>query len=463
MNTKKLLIYIGILAGLVIILLFVFKSNSGNAIEVSVEKAKSRDITETVSANGKVQPEVGVKISSDVSGEIMELVVKEGGKVEKGDLLVKINPVIYQSMVDRMVASLNMSRANFENAKAHLAQSKANEVNLEAIFNRNKKIFEQGAISQADMDASRAAYEGSKADVEASEENVHAAEYTIQSSEASLKEATDNLAKTKIYSPVSGTITKLNVEKGERVVGTAQFAGTEMMTIADLNAMEVNVDVNENDIVRIHNSDTAEIQVDAYTNRKFKGIVTEVSNSANTVGVSTDQVTNFTVKIRILAVSYKDLMDAKNLHLSPFRTGMSATVDISTKSVKNVLAVPIQSVTTRTDSSELDKKNAALAKEQGNDEGEMVVKNSKDKQGKSSSEEVKPEECIFIYVKGKAVLAKVKTGIQDNNYIQILSGMKEGDEVISAPYTAVSKQLKNGSKVDKVDKDKLFKNKAKAN
>jgi HlyD family secretion protein len=376
---------------------------------------------------------------------------------------VKINPVIYQSMVDRMVASLNMSRANFENAKAHLSQSKANEVNLEAIFNRNKKIFDQGAIAQADMDASRAAFEGSKADVEASVENVHAAEYTIQSSEASLKEATDNLAKTKIYSPVSGTITKLNVEKGERVVGTAQFAGTEMMTIADLNAMEVNVDVNENDIVRIHNADTAEIQVDAYSNRKFKGIVTEVSNSANTTGVSSDQVTNFTVKIRILALSYQDLMDAKNLHLSPFRTGMSATVDICTKSVRNVMAVPIQAVTTRSDSSANDKKKAALEKNQANDDGEMVVKNTKDKQGKTSTDEVKPEECVFIYVKGKAVLVKVKTGIQDNNYIQVLSGLKEGDEIVSAPYTAVSKLLKDGSRVEKVDKDMLFKNKAKSN
>ncbi len=463
MNTKKLLIYIACLAVVMTVLLIIFKSGSGNAIEISVEKAKKKDITETVSANGKVQPEVGVKISSDVSGEIMELVVKEGGKVEKGDLLVRINPVIYQSMVDRMVASLNMSRANLENAKAHLAQSKANEINMESVFNRNKKIFEQGAISQADMDASRASFDGAKADVEASEENVHAAEYTIQSSEASLKEATDNLAKTNIYSPVSGTITKLNVEKGERVVGTAQFAGTEMMTIADLNAMEVNVDVNENDIVRIHNADTADIQVDAYSNRKFKGIVTEVSNSANTTGVSTDQVTNFTVKVRILATSYQDLMDQKNSHLSPFRTGMSATVDIATKSVKNAIAVPIQSVTTRSDSTESDKKNAALAKQQNKNEDEMVVKNANDKEGKNNSKEVKPEECIFVFVKGKAVLVKVKTGIQDNNYIEVLSGLKEGDEVISAPYTAVSKLLKDGAKVEKVDKDMLFKNKAKAN
>jgi HlyD family secretion protein len=458
MSTKKLLIYIGSLSVIVIILLLVFKSGTGSAIEIAVEKASSRDITETVSANGKVQPEVGVKISSDVSGEIVELAFKEGAKVQKGDLLAKINPVIYQSTVDRMAASLNMSKANLENSKARLAQSKANEANIESTYNRNKKLFDQGAISQSDIDASKAAYEGAKADVEASEENVHASLYTIQSSEASVKEATDNLAKTNIYSPVSGTITKLNVEKGERVVGTSQMAGTEMMTIADLNAMEVNVDVNENDIVRIHNSDTADIEVDAYNNRKFKGIVTEVSNSANTTGVSTDQVTNFTVKIRILSASYQDLMDARNLHLSPFRTGMSATVDIRTKSVKQTLSVPIQAVTTRSDSSASDKQKP---EQRNGDDEAIVVKDSKDKTNQKSNGDVKPEECIFVYDKGKAVMLKVTTGIQDNSYIQVLTGLKEGQEVISAPYTAISKLLRNGSKVTKVDKDQLFKNKAK--
>ncbi|HEV7232038.1 MAG TPA: biotin/lipoyl-binding protein, partial [Bacteroidia bacterium] len=224
MNTKKLLIGIGALTVVMVILLFVFKSGSGGAIEISVEKAKKRDVTETVSANGKVQPEVGVKISSDVSGEIVELAIKEGAKVQKGDLLVRINPVIYQSTVDRMAAALNMSKAQLENSKARLAQSKATEANIESTYIRNRKLFEQGAIAQSDMDASKAAFDGAKADVEASEENVHAALFTIQSSEASLKEATDNLAKTNIFSPVSGTITKLNVEKGERVVGTSQMA-----------------------------------------------------------------------------------------------------------------------------------------------------------------------------------------------------------------------------------------------
>ncbi|MFI5148785.1 MAG: efflux RND transporter periplasmic adaptor subunit [Bacteroidia bacterium] len=455
MNTKKLLLYVGIPAVVIIVLLAVFKSNSGVTTSIAVEKAILRNITETVSANGKVQPEVGVKISSDVSGEIVELPFKEGAKVQKGDLLARINPIIYKSAVDQMQASVNMARAQYENSKARLAQSKANEANLEAVYMRNKKLFDQGAIAQSDIDASKAGYEGAKADVEASEESVHAAEFTVKSNEASLKSATDNLAKTNIYAPVSGILTKRNVEMGERVVGTSQMAGTEMMTIADLNAMEVNVDVNENDIVRIHNSDTAEIEVDAYHNRKFKGIVTEVSNSANTTGVSTDQVTNFTVKIRILAFSYVDLIDARTPQLSPFRTGMSATVDIRTKSEKNVLSVPIQSVTTRSDTTGKGKGKKNV------DEDELVVKDSKDKTDKKTPEELKPQECVFVYDKGKAKLRKVKTGIQDANYFQIIDGLKEGEEIISAPYTAIAKSLKDGSKVEKVDKEMLYKNKDK--
>ncbi len=457
MNTKKLLLYVGIPALAIIVLLILFTSSAGITTDVVLEKAANRDITETVSANGKVQPEVGVKISSDVSGEIVELPFKEGAKVQKGDLLVRINPVIYQSTVDRMAASVNMSRAQLENSKARLLQSQASEANLESVYVRNKKLFDQQTISQSDFDAAKASYEGAKADVEASEENVRAAEFTVKSSEASLKEATDNLAKTNIYSPVSGTITKLNVEKGERVVGTSQMAGTEMMTIADLNAMEVNVDVNENDIVRIHNADTADIEVDAYHSRKFKGIVTEVANSANTTGVSTDQVTNFTVKIRILSVSYQDLMDARNPHLSPFRTGMSATVDIRTKSEKHVLSVPIQSVTTRSDSAETGKDK----KKQNNDDEELVVKDEKNKEEKKTLDELKPKECVFVFNNGKVQLRKVKTGIQDANYFQILDGLKEGDQVVSAPYTAISKTLKDGSKVKKVEKEMLYKNKEK--
>lgn len=443
---KRILLIIS--AGLFALTAVIFiKSCSGSSeLKVATEKADERYIIETVSANGKIQPEVQVKISSDVSGEIVELPVKEGQRVKKGDLLVKINPDIYLSALDRMGATLNSSKANLANARARLAQVKAQFVNVEASYNRNKKLFDQGAISQADFDASKAAYEGARSDVDAAQETVNASDYNVRSTEASLKEANDQLSKTSIYAPVDGTISKLNVEQGERVVGTAQMTGTELLIIANLNEMEVSVDVNENDIVSVHLNDTSLIEVDAYLDRKFKGIVTEIANSANTSGMSTDQVTNFTVKIRILQQSYKDLV--KEGQTSPFRPGMSATVDIQTKFAKDALSVPIQAVTTRTEKKEEEEKT-----DKG--EGKVVVTDERDKKAKKE-EEIKPEECVFIYADGVAKMVKVKTGIQDNNYIQITEGLKKGQEVITAPYNAVSKQLKDGEQVKKVDKDELF-------
>jgi HlyD family secretion protein len=443
-----------IIVGIVVLIVAITlkKCTSSDSISVATEIAAKRSITELVSANGKIQPEVEVKISSDVSGEIVELYVKEGDQVKKGDLLCKINPLIYESNSSRMVATLNGAKANLANAKARLEQTKASFVNTETTFNRNKKLFEQGAISQADFDASKAAYEGAKADVKAAEESVNASEYNVKSTEASLKEANDNLAKTNIYSPVNGTVSKLNKEKGERVVGTAQMEGTEIMRLANLNEMEVSVDVNENDIVRVHFNDTAQIEVDAYLGRKFKGLVTEIANSANTTGVTAEQVTNFTVKIRILQESYLDLM-AENNNRPPFRPGMSATVDIQTKRVNNVITVPIQSVTTRTDSSAFEMKKMEQSDEEN---GEIVVKNEKDKSMEVDKSQLKVEECVFILVDGVAKKITVKSGIQDNNYIEIKSGIKEGDEVISAPYSAIAKQLKDGMKVSKVAKEELF-------
>ncbi|MBL7884857.1 MAG: efflux RND transporter periplasmic adaptor subunit [Bacteroidia bacterium] len=443
-----------IIVGVVLTLLIVMLKNSGSkAINVATEKASKRSITELVSANGKIQPEVEVKISSDVSGEIVELYVKEGDQVKKGDLLCKINPLIYESNSSRMVATLNGAKANLANAKARLEQIKASFLNTETTYNRNKKLFDQGAISQADFDAAKAAYEGAKADVRAAEENVNASDFNVKSTEASLKEANDNLAKTNIYSPVNGTVSKLNKEKGERVVGTAQMEGTEIMRLANLNEMEVSVDVNENDIVRVHFNDTALIEVDAYLGRKFKGIVTEIANSANTTGVTAEQVTNFTVKIRILQESYLDLL-AENNNRAPFRPGMSATVDIQTKRVTNAITVPIQAVTTRADSSAVEGKNIGT-QDNDSEEGDIVVTDSKERV-EDISTLIKIEECLFFYVYGKAKMVKVKTGIQDNNYIQIVSGINDGDEIISAPYSAISKQLKEGLEVNKVDKSELF-------
>ncbi len=450
----KKVIWIIIIGVVILVSVVMLKNCSGSkALSVTTEKAQKRSIIETVSANGKIQPEVEVKISSDVSGEIVELYVKEGDQVKKGDLLCKINPLIYESSLNRMQATLNGAKSSVANSKARAEQVKANFSNLESAYNRSKKLFDQNAISQSDFDAAKAAYEGAKADVKGAEDNVDASEYNVKSTEASLKEASDNLAKTNIYSPVNGTVSKLNKEKGERVVGTAQMEGTEIMRLANLKEMEVSVDVNENDIVRVHNGDTSLIQVDAYMDRKFKGIVTEIANSANTTGVTAEQVTNFTVKIRILQESYSDLFNADKTN-APFRPGMSATVDVQTKKADNVVTVPIQAVTTRADSTLFKKKNPNKKEEEGPDG--IVIKDDKNKSNDETKETIKIDECVFLLVDGKAKMVKVKTGIQDNNYIEIKEGVKDGDELISGPYGAVSKVLKEGSEVKKVDKSELF-------
>lgn len=449
----KKIIWIISIGVVILIAAFSLKKCSGNKeISVATETAQRRSIVESVSANGKIQPEVEVKISSDVSGEIVELFVKEGDQVKKGDVLCKINPLIYESNLSRMVATLNGAKANLSNSKARLEQIKASFANIEASYVRSKKLFEQGAISQSDFDIAKAAYDGAKADVKGAEENINASDYNVKSTEASLKEASDNLAKTTIFSPVNGTVSKLNREKGERVVGTAQMEGTEIMRLANLNEMEVSVDVNENDIVRVSSGDTALIEVDAYIERKFRGIVTEIANSANTTGVTAEQVTNFTVKIRILQESYQDLI-AVNKSSAPFRPGMSATVDIQTKKAESIITVPIQSVTTRSDSTGFKEKEM---EKKDDTEGDIVVQNVNDSDKKNLKETIKVEECVFLYNDGVARMVKVKTGIQDNNYIEIKEGVKEGDDIISGPYSAIAKQLKEGEKVKKVDKTELF-------
>ncbi len=450
---KKPLILIG--SGIIILFTIIaIKSctNSG-AVEVTVEKVQRRTIIETVSANGKIQPEVQLKISSDVSGEVVEMMVKEGDHVNKGDLLVKIKPDIYQSAVDRASAAVSSSQSNIETAKAQLSQVKAQFANAEASFNRSKKLFDQGAVSQADFDNAKASYESAKAQVESAEEGIKASMFNVTSAQASQKEAVENLNKTSIFAPVGGTVSKLSKEKGERVVGTNMMEGSEIMTLANLNEMEVSVDVNENDIVRVHMNDTADIEVDAYLDRKFKGIVTEIANSANTSGVMADQVTNFTVKIRILQESYKDLMDPKDPNMSPFRPGMSATVDIHTKSAPNVLSLPIQAVTTRSDSTV----NAKDEKKENRDDyGAKVVDEKKEKiEAAKTSKDLKPQECVFVFKDGKVTLQKVRTGIQDNLAIEIIEGLKEGDEVVNGPYNAVAKLLKNGMEVKKSEKSDI--------
>jgi HlyD family secretion protein len=424
--------------------------------QVATEKSEKRTIVETVSASGKIQPEVEVKISPDVSGEIVELTVKEGDHVTKGQLLAKILPDIYQSAVERMVASVNASKANEANAQSRLAQAQSQFEKEKLLYNRNQKLFEDKLISASDWETIKSAYEVATAEVEAAKQNVSASQFNVGSTEASLKEANDQLKKTTIFAPVDGTISKLVVEKGERVVGTSQMAGTAMMSLANLNEMEVSVDVNENDIVRVNVGDTANIEVDAYRGRKFKGIVTEVSNSANILGTNIDQVTNFTVKVRILRESYQTMRDSLPAGKSVFNPGMSATVDIMTKKAYDIVSVPIQAVTTR-DTTDKGKKMTAGDKKGGEDMEEMdKVKVVENKKEDVKDEKEKKTECVFVVENGKVKLQPVKVGIQDNNYIEIKEGLKDGQQVVSAPYSAISRFLKDGDVIQVVKKDKLY-------
>ncbi|MDP4280702.1 MAG: efflux RND transporter periplasmic adaptor subunit [Bacteroidota bacterium] len=440
----------GIILIILIILAFAVRNHRDIGLKVATEKVSKRTITQTVSANGKIQPEKDVKISPYISGEVVELTVKEGDQVKAGDLLAKIDPEIYVSAYDQSVASLNTQKANEANAKARFSQASSQFENAHLNFDRQKKLFDQNVISQADFDQAKSSFDVAKAQMDAAQQDIRANNYMVKSAEAAEKRAKEDLTRTAIFAPNDGTVSKLNVEKGERVTGASQFSsGTEIMRIANLNEMEVQVEVSENDIVRVSLGDTALIEVDAYMNRKFKGIVTELATSANTTGTSVDQVTNFNVKIHIIKDSYKDLLDPKKPDYSPFRPGMTATVDIQTETARNVISLPIQAVTTRVEKDTLEKYNKKNKKtaEQGEDQVEMI---SSKKQGGEI------QECVFVLSDGKAKKVNVKTGIQDNTYIQILNGLKEGDEVIVSPFTVVSKTLKNGDKVKKVDKKDLF-------
>jgi HlyD family secretion protein len=437
MKSKKVLRYVIIIAIAFIILAIIGKKvgwfGKEEIVKVAVEKAQIRRITETITANGKVQPETEVKISPEVSGEIVELNVIEGDNVKKGKLLVKIKPDTYISGRDRAAAALSSQ-------KSRLAQAEAQFVQSELSYNRNKTLWEQKAISESEYENALASYKVAMAELES-------AKYSVKSAEASLNEAQEQLVKTNIYAPMTGTVSMLNVELGERVVGTSMMAGTELMRIADLNRMEVKVEVNENDIVRVALNDTAIIEVDAFLGEKFKGIVTEIANSANTTGLATDQVTNFDVKVFLLASSYKHLIDEG--YKNPFRPGMSANVDIQTETKDSVITIPIQAVTTRADSA------MASKSENRNAETEFTAESS-ESGSETSADDQEAQEVVFLVKDGKAVIKKVKTGIQDNTNIEILEGVEPGDEVITAPYTAISKKLENDDPVEVVKKEDLF-------
>ena len=434
----------------IIVVIAVLKGRRNEGIKVTTEKVARRTIIQTVSANGKIQPEKDVKISPYISGEVVELYVREGDQVKMGDLLAKIDPEIYVSAYDQAVASYNSQQANTANARARLSQMKAQYENARLNYDRQEKLFKQSVISQADFDQAKSGFDVAKAQVDAAEQDVKAGEFMVKSSDAALKRAKEDLTRTAIFAPNSGTVSKLSVEKGERVTGASQFSsGTEIMRIANLNEMEAQVEVNENDIVRVKMGDTALVEVDAYLNRKFKGLVTEIATSANTTGVSVDQVTNFNVKIHLMKDSYADLLNPKKPDYSPFRPGMSATVEIQTETAKDALTLPIQAVTTRAEKDTLGKQTAKKKQKESSDDNDFEFVGA-------SKKTAELQECVFLFEKDKAIKTDVKTGIQDNTYIQILSGLKEGEEVIVGPYSAVSKLLKDKDKVIKVDKKDLF-------
>jgi len=451
-SKKKIWIIIAVVAVVALIVVAVIvKGKRSEGTKVATEKVLKRTIIQTVSSNGKIQPEKDIKISPYISGEVVELYVKEGDQVKKADLLAKIDPEIYISQFDQSEAALNTQKANLANSKARLAQVKAQFENARLTFERQEKLYKENVISKAEYDQSKAAFQVAQAQVTAGEEDIKASDFMVKNSEAAMKRSKEDLTRTAIFAPNDGTVSKLSVLKGERVTGASQFSsGTEIMRIANLNEMEAQVQVNENDIVRVAMGDTALIEVDAYLNRKFKGIVTEIATSANTTGVSVDQVTNFNVKIHILKESYKDLLVGKAADFSPFRPGMSCTVEIQTETAENTITVPIQAVTTRIAKDTLDKINDKNKKKKDNGDNEQIEVVSV----KKKSDKI--QECVFILSDGIAKKVDVKTGIQDNSYIQIVSGLKVGDEIITAPYSAVSKMLNDGDKVMKVDKKDLF-------
>lgn len=421
MSKKTAYYLIGGVAALIILLIVLSKSGVIGKKEdgKEVETALVSEITliETVSATGKVQPEIEVKISSEVSGEIIELPIKEGQAIKKGELLVRINPDLYQSGVSRSAASLSTARAGLSQSEAQLKEAKAN-------YDRNQRLFEKGVISKSEWDRLVSAYEVAKASRES-------AYYNVQSAGATVTEARDNLNRTTIYSPVDGTISRLDAELGERVVGTQQMTGTEILRVANLNNMEVEVDVNENDIVKIEIGNDADIEVDAYLRRKFKGTVTSISNSASS-DLTADQVTNFKVKVRILKESYEDMLVGKPGNYSPFRPGMTATVDIITERKENILAVPISAVVVKSDTT-------AVKKD--------ILADLEQKEKEQSGTVERKFECVFVKSGDKAVLTPITTGIQDDTNIEVIKGLKKGDEVITGPYNLVSKELNPDDKV----------------
>jgi len=435
------------IGGLIVVIVFLMMGKSmgwiGKAKELEVElaKAKKVSITEKVSASGTVQPVTEVKLAPEVSGEIIELNVEDGDSVRLGETLVKIRPDILMSQLERSEAAMMQQNANVEGSKASLSVAQANLTKAEADYKRQEKLWNEKVISEADWQLAVQNYNVAKNNLASANQNLEASKFVVNSTNASVKEARENVRKTTVMAPMKGIVSKLSVKKGERVVGTATMTGTEMLRIADLNKMEVRVNVNENDIVRVHYSDTVLIDVDAYSNtgKQFKGLVTNIANTAKDK-TSNDAITEFEVRILILRSSYDDLIKKGNKF--PFRPGMTASVEIITSKKNNILSVPLAAVTTRNPD---EKKGPA----QNNDDDKRTVTNSASKTPEKKEDKV----VIFVNEKGIAKMVEVKTGISDYDNIEIISGVSDSVEVITGPFLVVSKRLKDGDKIKSIKKE----------
>lgn len=439
------MVVLAVLAGLFAISKVIGKGEKEE--KVAIEKVAKRTIIETVNASGKVYPEVEVKISPDIAGQITELYVEEGDTVKKGKVLARIYADIYALQKDEAASRVNQSVATVDNGKAALESLKANLDLAKQTLDRNKTLFDQKVISKAELEQYEVTYRSAQANYNAALQNIKGLQANVQSTQTGLSKANKDLSRTTIIAPMDGVISSLKVKKGESVSGSGFNVGTEMMTVSDMASLEVRVDVGENDIVKINIGDSADVEVDAYNNRKFKGVVTKIASSTKTSAASltANDVTNYEVRIRINQESYKDL----TVKTFPFRPGMNASADIKTKRVDNVLAVPIAAVNARVEGSD---KSMADKKEEekeskGKEESDIVTADTDDEL----------EEVVFVLQQDATVKkVVVKSGIQDINYIEVKNGLKEGDEVIIGPYTAISKNLKDGMKVKVVAKDKLF-------
>ena len=444
---KWILIILAIVIGIFVIGKVLSGGDEGT--KVSTEKAAKRTIIETVTASGNIYPEIEVKISPDISGEVTELNVEEGDSVKKGKVLARVYADIYALQRDEATSKVSQSQATVANSNAALEALKASLDQAKQSYDRNKALYDQQVISKSEFEQFETMYRSTQANYNAARENIRSLQAGVQASQTGLTKANKDLSRTTLTAPMDGVVSSLKIKKGERVVGTAQMAGTEMMTVADMSVLEVRVDVGENDIVKINIGDSADIEVDAYNNRKFKGRVTQIASSTKTsaASVASNEVTNYEVRIRLEKESYKDLAGKT----FPFRPGMNASADIKTKRHDNVLAIPIMAVNARVKGS--DKSMADIKKEEQQDNPED---NNTDDSQASAGDEL--EEVVFVLQKDATVKkVLVKSGIQDINYIEILGGLKEEEEVITGPYDAISQTLKDGSKVKVVPKEQLFK------